>query len=1041
MSMTLGDYPSTLLYGLSDFWVRFFRDVPDLEAYYQASEMALGEAYLDLLTTVLNVSVLDAPVFDKEDWRIFFIRETDLQFLAGVSPLDDRFLYDMPSSAVEVSFLQNTIFEPTVAYEKDVDFEVENTDGYIRFKEDPFRQIQDVTTGDWIPDKGVAWRYLNVQTGNKFLDRRRDVNWLDDSDVKRGDTLRILAYAGVQKYDSAGGLNGQLQYLVPDVVFAIIGPCTYSFAESNIGDIIRVVNAVGFEGYYAIKEYLTPLTVRLEAMFYGVTASSGAVDWQLYKGAYFGEFQDYEIDYIDRQALVGPSTKPYPITYNPPLLYSVVRTKAEPSTVGFPLNGPIPGPTVMGGDPGDFVENDLATGELYIQMGVATPFLVAMETAKPTYSVTLGAPYNKSYMIVGVTGPDPSNRARLAENPVTSFGLSLGETKLLNCSWAVTQSPPVTSVGVRHLIPGTVMVMASKPFGGMVVENQDYRVDYYHGKIIPLHPWSVASSNHCSFDSMEEVLFSTSGEAFPQETGKIKELALWAPQVKVDNFSLYYNFGAMLNRFQASSDQYRAFLQGIMHFYVHGPVFNRFESALNAIAGLPLVRQDGEILQSYSDGIDGTGTDGELTAATKEFYTPTYTFTELDVGGMVVITHATNDQNKGAFRVVELIDANTVELESVYGFVDEVNLTWQVSTEYIQKVVTDKRTYKIPFGIPLKQVVLDDDGHVFSAFDALTTAFMVVDYLEDSRWWHNQYIPSILWEGQPAIRRLASTTLVKNVIAPGDMAEIGDPGLYIGADDEGNVTLADSDYRHTIGFILFDRYLKMHMFNVEIDPSLNMTAEFRQDLEEIILVAKPSYTYPYVKPGRSFEDTAELWEFMSWYMAHHHSDAVEISDTTLKIGSYLSIGDYYRYVSYTSAASGIPSPPAPGPNGPLPIGMDELIVRVELLATVDGGTPVREGTHYTFNYDPTSVDAWTFTPLGAYVWDVLADIPFSARVVAIDVVGTPPDTRIGFTPLFVGGCEPVYVRKDPLLPPAINELIDRAIEVTIDDGGASYTYP
>jgi hypothetical protein len=101
----------------------------------------------------------------------------------------------------------------------------------------------------------------------------------------------------------------------------------------------------------------------------------------------------------------------------------------------------------------------------------------------------------------------------------------------------------------------------------------------------------------------------------------------------------------------------------------------------------------------------------------------------------------------------------------------------------------------------------------FSAFEALTTAFTVVDYLEDPTWWHDKFIPEVLWEGQSSIRRLASTTLFENIIGPGDDARIGDPGLYIGADDEGNVTAASSDYRHSVAFILFDRYLHIRTFS------------------------------------------------------------------------------------------------------------------------------------------------------------------------------------------------------------------------------------
>ncbi|RKY28644.1 MAG: hypothetical protein DRP83_00290 [Planctomycetota bacterium] len=1043
MAITIGDYPSTLLYGLSDFWQRFFRDADDLQAYYQSSEIALGEAYLDLLTSVLNVGVVDTPLFDKEFWRLFAIKETDLQFMAGVAASEDRFIYDMPGSSVNAEFLQNTIFSPTIELERDVDFEVQDNDGYLRFFSDPFRAYQE-SDGEWFPAKGLAWRYANIEVGNKFTDRKRgNVHWYADSDVKRGDTLRILAYTGTQLYDSGGVANGQITYVAPDMFFTTV---VALFDATNVGDIIKVKNSTPvYDGFYVVKEVLSAFQVLLEPMFYGVTSSSGPVEWEFYKEVYYGTFQDYEIDYIDKTFLVGPIVAPYPLDLNPTLVYSVVRERAGDAVVGYPLAGPIPPPAFMdaSGDPLNVLKN--VGGDLYVELNAFTPFTSAMVSATPPWGITLGAPYNQSFAIVDVAVGPPTNEAKLDVDPST-LGLADGDSVNFDSGWAVAQAPPPSDLSVRHVVPGSVRVYANRTFGGTVVENEDFVVDYYRGRIIPTKPWDVGSSNHASFQYMHEVFFSAGGETFEMQEGRVKEISYWVPQVDVDNFSLYYNYGSMLNRFEASSESYKAFLRGIMHFYVFGPILKRTEAALNVIAGLPLVRADGEILQSYSDGVDGAGNDGTLVAASSQFNTPTYTFSELDVGGYVVISDAVNAANEGSFKILEVVDANTVELETTYGFVDETPLDWQVTRFYQQTVVTDKRTYAYPFLIPLRPDVMDSDNYgvlTFNAFEPLTLAFTVVDYLEDPTWWHNEYIPEILWKGQPAIRRLASTSLVDNVFFPSDDARVGDPGLYYGADDEGNVTVADSDYRHTVAFVLFDRYLKMHMFNIEIDENLEMDAEFRQDLDELILVAKPSYTYPYVRPGQFFEDSAELWDLLEWYLTQELSDTVEIADNYLTFGSFLTFGDFYTYNEYTVVPTGVVSPPPPGPSPPLPIAPNEHIVRVSLDATVDGGVPVVEGTHYTFDYDPTSPTAWTFTPdVLSFSWDP-GPINFSALVVPTDNIAPPPqpDTRLGYTPIFFGGLEPLYVRKGLPGPPVGSEEIDRAIEVEIDDGGLSYIYP
>ena len=66
MSFDTGDKNSVLFTGLSGFWQRFFRDAQDIEAYYRASETYLGQVYLDLLGSILNIGAIDTPILNKE---------------------------------------------------------------------------------------------------------------------------------------------------------------------------------------------------------------------------------------------------------------------------------------------------------------------------------------------------------------------------------------------------------------------------------------------------------------------------------------------------------------------------------------------------------------------------------------------------------------------------------------------------------------------------------------------------------------------------------------------------------------------------------------------------------------------------------------------------------------------------------------------------------------------------------------------------------------------------------------------------------------
>ena len=76
----IGNNADTLLNGLSSFWHRFFRDIKDIQVAYEGTEILLGQVYLDLLSDVLNTSVVEAPLFRKEYYKLITIREDQIVF-------------------------------------------------------------------------------------------------------------------------------------------------------------------------------------------------------------------------------------------------------------------------------------------------------------------------------------------------------------------------------------------------------------------------------------------------------------------------------------------------------------------------------------------------------------------------------------------------------------------------------------------------------------------------------------------------------------------------------------------------------------------------------------------------------------------------------------------------------------------------------------------------------------------------------------------------------------------------------------------------
>lgn len=447
--------------------------------------------------------------------------------------------------------------------------------------------------------------------------------------------------------------------------------------------------------------------------------------------------------------------------------------------------------------------------------------------------------------------------------------------------------------------------------GGALEEDVDYTVNYDTGQItllVPVEPDVIVSANYSwlletKTDTVSRAAAWVSGALYGEGTPVLnpygnyvratdthysggayaadlrhwvdfenpitqnvaiptQELGAWIPDAEIEEERLYNNFGFLLGIKQPSSENYRALLEGLAQLFLLGPTFSHLESALNVMAGYPLVRDDGEIIQSVDTGVVASGEAGVLVdvqhgrngtllatgsfvvtngnfkaddaansivrinrstyndydfvvstvvssnevtlspypfvnetdtgfywthehaTSRKLFSTTEFNFSVSDVGGYIAISSAEHEKNLGTYLIEDFVNANTVVLRSERGFYDEPNLSWQFTRTNEQHVSTNLRTYKIPFGIPLKEFI---PGQVLEAFDALTDVFTVVDYIVTPTWWHSQVIPRKLLEltNNDAGRRHATPILIRNETGPLDSARIGDPGVIVGADDEG----------------------------------------------------------------------------------------------------------------------------------------------------------------------------------------------------------------------------------------------------------------
>jgi len=343
-----------------------------------------------------------------------------------------------------------------------------------------------------------------------------------------------------------------------------------------------------------------------------------------------------------------------------------------------------------------------------------------------------------------------------------------------------------------------------------------------------------------------------------------RELAFWIPDAQYDAFDMYLNYGHLIAKFEPSSEAYRALIRGIMRYFMLGPTPRNLTSALNVIVGLPVIRDDGEILQEVTTSISGDNT-----------------------------------------------------------------------------VVTDARSYTFDPSIPLRPDVLDTSNWgtlSFRAFEKLTSVFKIYDTLEKAHWWFDKTILKKVLPDEPEERRRINPELYENKIGkPDGLVKIGDPGFFIGADEDGYVPEVKSGYpeyidstgynwhlwrppyRHTMSWVVFERFLRHHSFVLEFDDDVLLSgnlpfSRLEFDLESIIQVGKSAYVFMHTEPSLSFVDGVHITDYIAqlkWLLALD-TDVLEGYDNSIKIGSTILIGDYYSYTP-----SGITVSHAPWP-GPLP---------------------------------------------------------------------------------------------------------------------------
>jgi len=1150
--------------GLSDFWLKYFKEIDQIQELYKGQEILVGQSYLDLMALLLNNSVQDTLIFNKEFFKLLLIRENDIRFKAGAAAATDRYVYTLPDNVAYIRHMNNRIFMATESLDDDVEFYVDDAARAVEFKFDPLNAYLETTFGTdngalllrtrlrgedaplvrvWLNDTGAP---LSIGTVGY------DVTITYDGPANTNTTTAAAIVAGINTNPLAGGL------LFADLAGLGTGtaspPGTVALASLNLVDVnpldfyaVRTVS-VAFEG---------KLTTPTIPNWVDAGVKKGDI-LRLISGRTVGSAQNVEINLVRPDALYVVTdsnnndvddTRTLLATAGKHIDFAVLRTPASPASTNEPL--PNSGVITQSGVDGSVTAatrqfnapsanfSPVHIGEVIELLGVlnlgyariidwinpntvviglltavdeaplAWNLLTVMDPANintdgvlvnngdgtgtftapsatfdivPTPAVgTVVEIYRggalERFEVTGIVGVGPSTTCNIKIAPTVASDpgpLVWGWARFFTPTGPVLFSPPAAWVD-----GGSLTVSAKRELDERAVQpGIDYTVNYETGIIVPLTVWRPAADNTCSYTyklavvenltplqsgvdgtilagspatfssptavfnsthvgaaiqlansglvpatnngtffiasvvSTTQVTLSTDrvvpaavdpnngaltwslltrGTLATDVTTTVEELGLWCPDALVDKFHLYNTYGYLISRYERSSEEYRALIRGVFQLFMLGPTLERFESAINIVGGLPVIRDNGEILLTYDSGAEFSASDGFLAFATREFTSASYTFTFADLGKYIYIVDGFNT-NK-LFRILSLVGPNTVLLEEFP--TTDGPVSWELTGTNKQTVHTSRTEYVFERAVPLREAVTNPvnfGSKIFKAFEVLTDVFTVTDYVETPTWWESAQIPLELMPNQSSARRQSSPQLFENVVTPSDDGRIGDPGFYIGADSDGVVppvsvvrlgaldgTLVNDPHypytnnvffntptgaftnadvgnflevltgpsagryliearisatqvriqsfvdvtpgvgldwrittgtlpkRHKAAFVILDKVLKHQMFQVTFDSATlaNLNVTLVTDLQELVFVAKPAYTYIALSPTSLFSEVIRLTETLDRTITLGlGGGAGEIiaanENPLLVIGASWLIGNWYRYAQNTT---------------------------------------------------------------------------------------------------------------------------------------------
>ena len=623
----LNDPGKNFIHALSSFWTTYFVDADMLRAYYEGVQVNMAQAYLDLLQTILGTSLRDMPLFSRHYFKYVEVPRSRFFFTEGATADTDGYLFTPTDYRVAgaTAFI-NKVLAPTASLTWKRDFTIQSR--AFRFTKNLFASS---ATGG--PEPLFPVKYV-TETAPAVFVGAPGVDWFTLG-ARIGDFLRFQVAGGAPVFTRIIDVQDNLLYLdskpptfeqdfSTKTVIAHVARTPYE--NSRAGELLRAQPATS----------IRLSTAATDASLIPGTKTFTVAAEPFYRGAWTFLTAYTEGDVVSYAGTCwrAKTTHTAGATFNAPEWTDLVGTY--------------------------FYVSDSADGT-NCGLGRCTAAAAGVLTVDRVSDFL----------------PTASNRAQVV---------------LMTFAGAVVHGAhPSTLLPVTLLDEGSVAVLARRaqdvyatnnagatvllPAGAAVVEGVDYLVDYVLGSITFLTPWAPAWATRVNYTWLREVAYQSYVDPvdpiflFSKQI-TVPVLALWATDLLVDDDALFNNFGYLLDFQRPTSEQYRTFLRGVAQLFLLGPSVERFESAMNVLAELPVVREDGEVLLGYDDGVAASGADGQLFGAgagrdgtldgtTGVFSAPSAAFYPSDVGAQIFTTVGSVQD---AYVIVEVRSSTSVRL-------------------------------------------------------------------------------------------------------------------------------------------------------------------------------------------------------------------------------------------------------------------------------------------------------------------------------------------------------------------------------------------